>query len=124
MRRYFVLFGLVLGCFGAALAGNQNYTLSFRAVKFDPEVTVNFSEAGPSNQEVYNGKYYRIIQFYSIPSNEEKEALEDKGVTFIYYQPYNAYYISLPQAFDLNTFSNANVRSLFAMDASWSLITI
>jgi hypothetical protein len=47
-------------------------------------------------QNPFNGRVYRYLQFYAIPTQIEKESYEAKGIRFLEYVPNNTYIASLP----------------------------
>jgi hypothetical protein len=63
-------------------------------------------------QQLVNGKYYKIIQFFSLPSNSEKESLESLGIEFLGYIPNRAYIAAIPGTFELGTLAGYDVRSI------------
>jgi|GEM_PF-348400 hypothetical protein len=62
--------------------------------------------------EVFQDKFYRYIQFYDIPSQEQRRLIEQKGIKLLEYIPKNVYIASIPIAFDLKELKSFNVRSL------------
>ena len=57
-----------------------------------------------SQGEIFNGNYYRYIQFYGIPSTEQKKQLIEKGVDLLLYLPTNTFIASIKQ--------NVNFKSI------------
>ena len=51
----------------------------------------------PQQTEVFNGAYYRYIQFYTIPSTEQKKQLAEKGIDLLLYLPTNTYIASIKE---------------------------
>ncbi|MBK7958089.1 MAG: hypothetical protein IPK03_08170 [Bacteroidetes bacterium] len=49
--------------------------------------------------DIYRDRAHVLVQFYSIPLQEEKEKLEKSGIVFQNYIHQNAYYISVDKGF-------------------------
>ena len=64
------------------------------------------------DQELVNGNYYKIIQFFQLPTNAEKSILEDMGIEFLDYIPNRAYTVSIPGSFELSSLKDFDVRSI------------
>lgn len=62
--------------------------------------------------EVYDGRYYRLIQFSVIPSQAQKEDMISKGVKFLHYVPEKAYIVSVDQKTDLKQFRAYGMRAV------------
>ena len=72
----------------------------------------------PNTSEIYNGYYYRILQFNTLPTNQQKQAIELSGVQFLGYIPFNSFFVRL--LFRLAAKEQRVVRymSAFALSAS------
>jgi subtilisin family serine protease len=69
--------------------------------------------------DVFQGNYYRLIQFEKMPSLEDKESMRLLGLGILDYIPYNAFIVSIPQNFDcaqLTRFSPRTWRRLSGAD--------
>ncbi len=66
----------------------------------------------PEDQALVNGNYYKIIQFYNLPDNSEKNSLEAMGIGFLEYIPNRAYVVSIPADFDLAILKEFDVRNI------------
>jgi hypothetical protein len=51
---------------------------------------------GLEAEELVNGRYYRIVQFFTLPNSRERSRMEEGGARFLGYLPKNAYLMSLP----------------------------
>ena len=84
MNKIFV----ILSCIFLSLFSNsQSYDLKLNSGSFEIEknLETNFSELNP----------YRLLIFNEIPTQDDKDKLEDLGVNFLYYLPENIYVASL-----------------------------
>lgn len=70
------------------------------------------------SNEIFDGKYHRILQFFQIPTNREKAALENLGIEFLNYFPNKAYIASIPISLNKADLINKNIRSIIRMDGS------
>ncbi len=71
--------------------------------------------------EIFEGNYFRIIQFHAIPSNEVKKMLQDAGITLTSYLPDFAYQSIITTNANLSKLRDANVRAVIKFEASWKL---
>ena len=71
--------------------------------------------------EIFDGKYHRILQFFQIPTNREKVELENIGIEFLDYFPNKAFIVSIPKAINKSDLKNKNIRSIIRMDASMKI---
>ncbi|MBP6333898.1 MAG: S8 family peptidase [Bacteroidia bacterium] len=66
--------------------------------------------------DIFDGHYYRVIHFNSIPSQEEKKELSEKGLTLLAYIPYNAFFVSIKVGTDLSKIINYNIRTILRIE--------
>lgn len=95
------------------------YTVLFHSgPELLPENAVNrVLDPAIDPDEVIRGHYYRIIQFYNIPSATTRERLEAAGVGFIKYLTGSAYLVRLPKNLDLQLLANEGLRSVIPLQA-------
>ena len=92
-----VLFGFSTKTFSQNSGVNYNLLLQ-RGEYFVAENFDDFLEKKEIiNGEIIGGKYYRILQFFQIPTNEERAALEKTGIEFLNFFPNKAYIVSFPK---------------------------
>ena len=75
-----------------------------------------------SQGEIFNGNYYRYIQFYGIPSAEQKKQLFEKGVDLLLYLPTNTFIASIKQNVNLNELSAFGIRGVFSIKPEYKLL--
>ena len=68
-------------------------------------------------KEIVNGHYYRIIQFYDIPSTAQQEEMKRAGLKFINYFPSKAFLIGIPEKLNKSYFINKNIRAIVPFQA-------
>ena len=74
-----------------------------------------------SSQDLFDDRYYRIIQFNSIPDPIQKRQLETAGLRFVSYLPANAWLVSLPRSVDSRLLTKTNVRTVLPVDERYKL---
>jgi subtilisin family serine protease len=97
----------------------QNYSLELKSGKITPEA--GSIELLQNDKEVINGRYYRLIQFTQIPSDEEKAVLEVKGIKLHSYIPNNTYMASIATSVNIATVNDANIRAVLTIDKRFKL---
>jgi PKD repeat protein len=88
---------------------NSDYTLLLKSGNYQLEegqLMKNLS--GPS----INNQYYRIMQFYSVPSQAEQNEMKKLGIVFFDYIPKNAFMVSIPKDIKENQISKYGIRSI------------
>ncbi|MCB0640809.1 MAG: S8 family serine peptidase, partial [Phaeodactylibacter sp.] len=63
------------------------------------------------NEEIEN-RFYRLLQFYKLPSKAEHERIRKSGIELLDYVPNKTYIASIPTSIDGETLLNLNVRSI------------
>lgn len=61
------------------------------------------------NEKITFGNYYKLVQFKSIPNQEQKNEMIALGMEFLEYLPKNAYIISFPKNFNKQNLINKNI---------------
>ncbi len=74
-------------------------------------------EQSPSANEIFNGYYYRFIQFTSIPNMHQKEVISSVGIKLLDYIPHNTYMAALPVSLNKTQLSTLNIRSVITQQA-------
>jgi len=119
---YFVTLLLLLSTSSNLIAQNNtvNYNLILqKEQKIVPQNFQNFLEKDNIQPaEVISGKYYRLIQFFEIPTNEEKAAMENLGIEFLSYFPSRAYIASIPSNLQKTKLENRGIRAIIPIDIS------
>lgn len=74
--------------------------------------------ASPKPEEVFSGRYYRLLQFERPITAQEKEAVEATGIRLLSYVPYNAWFVSIPEGLTRSALAGLPVRTLVAVPNS------
>lgn len=123
MKKHYTALCLSLFVIPAALFAEENkYDLMLNSGTVSPlenlQVTLK-------DNEVFEGYYFRYVQFYEIPSTEQKEAMKQAGMELLMYLPNYTYQAAVKLSFDVNNLKDFGVRSimeipaLFKYDASF-----
>jgi len=70
-----------------------------------------------SEQEIIDGNYYRLLQFYQLPTQQIHDNLTNAGIELLEYIPNKTYLASIPSHFDLGQLEAFNVRSIVEVNA-------
>lgn len=109
---YYVIITLLLS--SNLLSQNRVINLQVdlkKGTQFYPLNIDNFVSS-KSNSPIIDGRYYRFVQFSSIPNQEDKEKMLAQGLRFQEYIPMNTYLVSFPQNFNKNVLKNLGARSV------------
>ncbi|HFC00435.1 MAG TPA: hypothetical protein ENJ53_06475, partial [Phaeodactylibacter sp.] len=111
-----ILFGLSAPLFSQNSGVNYNLLLQ-QGEYFVAENWEDFLEKNnPNSDEIIEGKYYRILQFFQIPTNEERADLEKLGIAFLNFFPNKAYLVSFPKNINKQSLKNRNIRAVIRME--------
>jgi len=113
----------LFGALSYTTFASNKYDLLFKSGKV---ATVNNLEqfiANPSiqNIELFGNKYFRIIQFNSIPTEAQKQSLESAGIKLTSYFPNYAYLVIVNQNANLSVLRTAGARSVLVYQPVWKL---
>jgi len=100
-----------------------DFTLHFKTGTVVPEANTEafLSSFSVSSETLYNGQFFKIIQFYEIPDQMTKMALNDAGVNLLDYLPQNAYFAAFRQDFNAGALTGKGIRSISAIDVDYKL---
>jgi PKD repeat protein len=116
------LLSIVLLCVTTMTMAQTDYRLMFLGKAVLPAENLNsFIREKISENDIYNGYYYRIIQFYNIPTAAEKAAIEATGIKLLEYLPKYAFNAAIPIGFNKQLLSGFNVRSVTHQSAEQKL---
>lgn len=95
-----------------AHTNSNGQVLRFR--NFDVKVNRSINPVLPQNQS-FDNRLYFIAQFEKTPSLATHHELKQSGANLLYYIPDNAYYLSVPQGYDVAKLTNAGVVSIISI---------
>ena len=76
-----------------------------------------------SQDEVFEGYYFRLIQFYANPNQSERQVMENMGLRFEGYVPHFTHLMAIPENFDWSQLEADKIRSVVMVDPSLKLDT-
>lgn len=125
LLRFSLGIALVLMIFNNAFSQNSGfkYHLFLKSGQYLlPENFELVKESFATNQpDVYNEKIYRIIQFYELPSNHQKNELKVLGIELLNYLPSNAYFASIASGCSLTNGTTFKIRSISIIEPKYKM---
>lgn len=113
---------LCLFCFSVtAQQANREYKLLLQSGVVPTEANLHYADRNIPGDETINGYYYRIMQFYEVPSRVQKEKLAEKGIILMDYLPEFAFMAAIPVNTDMEIFKDSKVRSLLYFSAEMKI---
>lgn len=119
MNRFYLSF-LIIFCFAQnafAQKAENFYTINISTGAFIPEAMTPTQILEEQPTDVFGGNYFKLIQFYELPTDEERNQMVTKGLTLVDYLPKYTYFAVINQSFDWNSINLQNVRSVIEPDA-------
>jgi len=101
----------------------NDYALYFKAGTVVPEANTEafLSSYSSANETLFEGQFFKIIQFYEVPSGELKNTLKEAGVTLLTYLPKNSYFAAFRPDFNAGGLKDAGIRSIEFIDVSYKI---
>jgi len=90
---FILLFTISSSCF----AQKQNPDILLKASTFTPTNEFLLEDLSSNNPSIFDGKYYRFMQFSILPSTNQKEEIEQVGIHFLEYIPNNTFIVSISE---------------------------
>ena len=121
MKNILLVYALLfISSFG--IAQNSTFEINLKSGKFTPEVTVNFQTAiKPQMEERRQGYIYRLVQFYSIPTNADKQRIAEAGIDLLSYISNKAFISKIENGISATALEGLNIRSLLAVKSQFKL---
>lgn len=96
----------------------QNTSLYLQSGTVQPASNLSefIAEASPS--DVFNGYYYRVIQFNSLPGMAEQNTMRQSGLIILDYVPKNSFLVAIPNSFNKSELNGFNVRAVIQLSAA------
>lgn len=121
MKQFFARFRFILVLlFPVALNAQvgQDYNILIHSGKFIPEENISgiTKSAAVFQQSLFKGKYYVVIQFKALPTQQQKDNLKAVGIELIDYIPNNAYTASVSADINVSDIKSPLFRAIFRFD--------
>jgi len=119
------LLALILVCTSVLTVAQSNHIL-LKSGNYTPENNIDavLKNNTIQNSEIVNGNYYRMVQFSTIPTNNQKRVLESAGITLLNYIPNNAFYASIKVGSDLTVLKQNGAISIVDITNSHKLTNV
>jgi hypothetical protein len=100
--------------------GDSQYELMLRSGSFIPEKNITTEKIDQFNRNAArtSGKTFTIIQFEQLPSEPEKQLLQQRGIELLDYIPNNAYTATVSGSVDANLLTQVKARSVIELSAN------
>ena len=121
--KFSILIFCALFSFVTSFANQEKYDLMLSSGTVKTEANLNTAlkiAALPS--EIFNGKYYRYLQFNEIPTQEVKNQLAASGIKLLLYLPNYTFMASIRMGADLTILSSLNVRGLYQITPEYKML--
>ena len=118
MNYFYSLAAIAFVCaFALPIQAQNTIYLNARTI----ETTTDFEAqkaASPTDSEVFNNHFYRLVQFQTLPMPTDKTEMTQKGMGFMDYIPSNAFVMSFPLGFDFSFLSKYKVKTVIILRGS------
>jgi PKD repeat protein len=110
---------LLAACIILQTGSAQQYPLLLHSgtVQTSNNLEQFISEGISQKEEIFNGFYYRIIQFNAIPTTAQKAEMKNAGLILLNYFPEKAFVTAIPVAFDKSKLMQFNVHAVVKQNA-------
>ena len=104
----------LLMCIGNALFSQSNAGVLLRTggTYFYENIKNYEKTATTGKQEMIDGQYYRLLQFYELPGERRLAEIAENGIELLEYIPNNTYLAAIPLDFKIEKFKQLNLRSI------------
>ena len=112
--KQFIFCLLFLAITTVGIGQEKNYNVNFitGTELFNANVDKFKSTDALSANEIYENRFYRYIQFNSIPDEALHLQMSALGIKLLSYIPNNTYIASIPMTIDFNQFEILNIRAI------------
>ncbi|MBS7785668.1 S8 family serine peptidase [Flavobacterium sp. CYK-55] len=119
---YFFIFSLLFVFEGATAQQNNRYTIQNSLGSFEVQATPSdqFNQLKGSS---FAGYYFRLIQFYELPSDEQKKQWEQQGLLLTDYLSANTYFVAISMNFNLASLRR-DARAVFEVERVFKLESV
>jgi hypothetical protein len=105
----------------AQLAPDYSLLTKKGTLQFPENIGQYDAKATLHENEVVEGHFYRLIQFYHIPDARQKADIEAAGIQLLDYVPHNTYIAALPTALSGTSLEALNVRGILPIPYGWKM---
>jgi len=91
------------------VTGTQTPVENFNSFLSSPDV---------ARDEIIQNQFYRLIQFFEIPTELEKRTIEKAGIQLFDYLPHRTYVAAISADFSKDEFKDLNIRSITKLETN------
>jgi hypothetical protein len=121
MKNKKIAIALVMTAYMAIGQNTKNYPLLLSSGEINFPANVEQLSALPATQ-VFNGYAFRYIQFFNLPSDEQRKQLQQAGIDLLLYMPTNTYIAAIKEGTNLSLLSGYSVRGVYEISAQHKLL--
>ncbi len=122
MKKFILALSTISSIFCLAQKNSSfDLILSTGTIKLNPNFNSTFS-AKINTNDLFDGNYYRYIQFTSLPSEEDKLNLEKLGIKLLMYLPTNTYMASIKQNCNFNLLNSFSISGVYEIKSEYKLL--
>lgn len=120
MKKLLLLFSALLVTTITLQAQQRSYMVYLKngAISIPAKLTIAEEESG---RALFNGHYYVLLQFNTIPDVQKRTALQKAGVILGDYLPHFCFVARLPEGYSQETLKAAGVRGLCTIQPTWKV---
>lgn len=104
------------------LSSDTNYQILSSSGSFTPNTINSATLKDLNNAPTFEGKRFVLVQFYELPTYEQRKQWEEQGFKLMDYFPNNAYFASVTAQFPIISIQN-KVRVVQLVDAKMKMAT-
>jgi PKD repeat protein len=119
--RLYILLILLFASSALSASGKYDILLKSGKVTYEPNLDNFLNNPNIQESEIYQGNYFRLVQFNNIPSESMMLQLEQKGIFLLSYLPNYSYLTAIKTGTDLNVLKNYDVRLVIPFQPDWKL---
>lgn len=115
---WFALLGIACTVAGQNNYPHPGYDLHFKNFTIRPvEYSGDFHELIPTEEnETFDGKFFVVLQFFSIPDDLQRQQMRDHGVELLDYLPHFGYIAMIPVTIRHEIFREWGVRAFLSLN--------
>ena len=107
-------------CLSAQHAGGA-YALLLKAGTFQPQPNLDAFIENPQfgPEEIVDGHFVRLLQFWELPTESQRQSLTEAGLKLLDYLPNRAFLVAIPVEFDLSYLLKFPIRAVIGYQSEW-----
>lgn len=115
MKHLRLLFTSACLAFALHAEAQQPQPLYLQSGTVTPVPNLHEFVQSPVPTDRFGDWYYRVLQFETLPSEQQKEAMRQSGVLLLNYLPKNAFVAAIPVRYDRTLLAGFNVTAVHAL---------